>query len=166
MEDAGEQTVTAEADGFSLYTVEFTYNSLQYVLEGGGSVPLSAVLRAVGLVGEAESASVSDDELFSVAFDEGEWTLTSHRPFLTEEWLKVVIGGVEYGITVTDDIEFVSATCYVNGEKKTVQAVPVTEDPTIPYATTGHGAFLSPEKNERVPALRPVSHEIRKSRAV
>ena len=130
MEDTAEQTVTAETDGFSLYTVEFTYDSLQYVLQGGESVPLNTVLRAVGLAGEAESASVSNDELFSAAFEAGEWTLVSHRPFTTEEWLKVVIGGVEYEITVTDDIKFVSATCYVNGEAKTVQAVPVTEELT------------------------------------
>ena len=125
VEDAAEQTITAETDGFSLYTVEFTYDSLQYVLQGGESVPLNTVLRAVGLAGEAESASVSDEELFSAAFEAGEWTLVSHRPFTTEEWRKVVIG-VEYEITVTDDIEFVSATCYVNGEAKTVQAVQVT----------------------------------------
>ena len=130
VEDTAEQTVTAETDGFSLYTVEFTYDSLQYVLQGGESVPLNTVLRAVGLAGEAESASVSNDELFSAAFEAGEWTLVSHRPFTTEEWLKVVIGGVEYEITVTDDIKFVSATCYVNGEAKTVQAVPVTEELT------------------------------------
>ena len=126
VEDAAEQTITAETDGFSLYTVEFTYDSLQYVLQGGESVPLNTVLRAVGLAGEAESASVSDEELFSAAFEAGEWTLVSHRPFTTEEWLKVVIGGVEYEITVTDDIETVSAPYYENGVAKTAQAVQVT----------------------------------------
>ena len=28
-------TAITETDGFSLYTVEFTYNEMQYVLEGG-----------------------------------------------------------------------------------------------------------------------------------
>ena len=52
--DTGAETVSVTTDGFSLYTVEFTYGSLQYVLTGGGSVPLDVILAAVGLVDEAE----------------------------------------------------------------------------------------------------------------
>ncbi len=100
--DAAEETVTAQTDGFSIYTVEFTYESLQYVLQGGTSAPLSDIVRAVGLTGEVEGATVSNDALFSVSDETGEWMLASHRPFTSEEWLKVVVGGVEYEIAVTD----------------------------------------------------------------
>ena len=61
--DADAETVTATTDGFSLYTVEFTYNTLQYVMQGGTSVALSEILEAVGLRGEAQAVSVSDAAL-------------------------------------------------------------------------------------------------------
>ena len=101
--DAKAETVTALTDGFSLYTVEFTYNSLQYVLEGGAVVPLSEILASTGLSGTAEAVSVSNPELFSASDESGEWIVYSHRAFTTEEWMKVTIAGVAYMITVTDD---------------------------------------------------------------
>lgn len=102
--DGPEETVTTETEGFSLYTVEFTYHTLQYVLKGGTSTPLSDILNAVGLTGEATAVSVSNPELFSAAQDQtGVWVVTSLLPFDSEEWLKVTISGVEYLITVTDD---------------------------------------------------------------
>lgn len=42
-------TAIAETDGFSLYTVEFTYNNLQYVMNGDGSIALSEILDKVVL---------------------------------------------------------------------------------------------------------------------
>ena len=53
-------TATATSKGFSYYTVEFTYGDLQYVLQGGGSVPLADVLATVGLQGEPTAAASSD----------------------------------------------------------------------------------------------------------
>ncbi|MBE6018368.1 MAG: Cna B-type domain-containing protein, partial [Lachnospiraceae bacterium] len=97
-----DETVTVEAGGFSLYTVEFTYEDKQYVLKGDESVPLTEIMEEAGLTGQVESAEVSNEELFSVSEDEGVWTLTSHQAFYTQEWLKVTIGGAEYVIIVTD----------------------------------------------------------------
>ncbi|MBR5755445.1 MAG: hypothetical protein IKX97_06485, partial [Erysipelotrichaceae bacterium] len=48
-------TAIVETDGFSYYTVEFTYGNLEYVLEGDGYVKLSDLLSYVGLTGEVES---------------------------------------------------------------------------------------------------------------
>lgn len=100
--DAGAETVTAESDGFSLYTVEFTYNSIEYVMQGGTSVALSDVLSFVGLSGEAEAVAVSDERLFSASDATGEWILTSHQAFTTPEWMKVTINGKVFEIAVTD----------------------------------------------------------------
>ena len=100
--DVDGEAVTATTDGFSLYTVEFTYDTLQYVLEGGESAPLMEITTAVGLQGEATPVSVSDESLFRAAYEGGAWVIQSLRPFTTEEWMKVEIGGVSFTITVTD----------------------------------------------------------------
>ncbi len=97
-------TATAETDGFSLYTVEFIYTDKQYVLPGDSEVALADIMEAVGLSGEVSAVSVSDGTLFSVAKNEdGQWIVTAHKAFSTEEWMKVTISDVEYQITVTDD---------------------------------------------------------------
>ena len=99
-------TAIVETDGFSFYTVEFTYDSKQYVLSGDSEVALSEILEAVGLSGEASAVEVSDSSLFSAAKNEdGKWIVMAHQAFDTEEWMKVTINGVEYEITVTDDQE-------------------------------------------------------------
>ena len=134
--DAAEQTVTAQTDGFSIYTVEFTYNAMQYVLEGGESVSLSAVLDTVGLVGEVEAASVSDEALFSVSNASGAWLLETHQPFITEEWLRVTVNGVEYEITVTDAGAVQVAYCAM-GATHTVVAAVVGADTTTLRESSG-----------------------------
>ena len=97
-------TATAETDGFSLYTVEFSYNDLQYVMPGDSEIALSEILNIVGLTGEVTELAVSDSSLFSAEKnDSGEWFVTAHQTFSTEEWMRVTINDVVYEITVTDD---------------------------------------------------------------
>ena len=117
-------TATAETDGFSLYTVEFTYDNKQYVLPGDSEVALSEILDTVGLTGEVSAVEISDERLFSakkckvsadgktpekdgdenaIEDENGAWFVFAHQAFSTEEWMKVIIGGVGYEITVTDD---------------------------------------------------------------
>lgn len=106
--DPEEAAVTAQTDGFSLYTVEFTYGELQYVMEGGSEVKASVITKAVGLEGEIEDIRVSNEELFSASRESGEWIVKSHKPFKTDEWMRVTIDGAVYEIIVTDaegDIE-------------------------------------------------------------
>ena len=79
--ESGE--VTADSDGFSFYTVEFTYEDLEYVLSGDESVPLSEVLEAIGLSGDVTDAEVSNESLFSVSKAHGEWIVTANRAFTT-----------------------------------------------------------------------------------
>ena len=104
--------VEAVTDGFSFYTVEFTYGTMTYVLPGGSEVKLSDVLSYVGLSGEVTAASGSNDELFSITQESGEWMIHSHQPFNTEEKLSVTINGIVYEIIVTDTN--VSGTIYAS----------------------------------------------------
>ncbi|MBR4474323.1 MAG: InlB B-repeat-containing protein [Oscillospiraceae bacterium] len=98
--------VVAVTDGFSLYTVEFTYSELQYVLPGGDSVALNEILATLNLEGTVDAGDdaveVSDRTLFEAKKENGVWTVYSYEPFKTNEWMKVSIGGVVYEITVTD----------------------------------------------------------------
>ncbi|MBQ3268164.1 MAG: leucine-rich repeat protein, partial [Atopobiaceae bacterium] len=96
-------TATATSEGFSYYTVEFTYGDLQYVLPGGGSVPLADILAAVGLQGEPTDAASSAPGLFSVEMRDGAWTVSARRAFTSTETLAVTVNGTEYAIAVTDD---------------------------------------------------------------
>lgn len=100
--DTGK-TIVVETDGFSYFTVEFTYNDLKYVLDGNSSIPLTVILNAVGLTGEVSEVEVSNSELFTASKEDGVWSVTALYAFDTEEWMKVTITGVEYLIKVTDD---------------------------------------------------------------
>jgi len=95
--------VTVETDGFSFYTVEFTYGKIEYSIEGGGRVFLSEILDAVGLKGTATDARSSNEDLVSVKrTDEGEIYLVSNREFHSDEKLEVDISGITYEILMTD----------------------------------------------------------------
>ena len=92
-------TATVETEGFSLYTVEFTYQDLKYTL-GDSSVALSAILTELGLTGDVTAVDVSNTGLFSASNESGEWVVTAHQAFPTDEWMKFTIGDVAYEITV------------------------------------------------------------------
>ncbi|MBQ8117184.1 MAG: hypothetical protein IJ147_03910 [Lachnospiraceae bacterium] len=101
-----DEAVVAETEGFSYYTVEFTYGIRQYVLQGDERVSLTAILEAVGITvnGGITDVAVSNEELFAAMWEDGEWYVAARQPFYTEEWLKFTMGGVEYVIVVTDAV--------------------------------------------------------------
>ena len=111
--DESGEAIEVTTDGFSYYTVEFTYDGLQYVMEGDTALPLSTILDFVGLTGTVEDAYSSNDELFSVMkavleertwveSSDGEWMVIANKAFSSNETLTVTINGVEYVIDVTD----------------------------------------------------------------
>ncbi|MBO6282671.1 MAG: hypothetical protein J6M63_01935, partial [Pseudobutyrivibrio sp.] len=104
--EATETSTTVEAvtDGFSFYTVEFTYNNLQYVMNGDTTVALAEILNHVGLQGTVTNAVSDAPELFSVANTDSGWSVTAHEAFTTEQRLTVTIDGSDYVIVVTDDV--------------------------------------------------------------
>ncbi|MBR4758965.1 MAG: hypothetical protein IK078_02305, partial [Lachnospiraceae bacterium] len=89
----------------SSYTVEFTYGEKQYVMNGDTTIPLSDILDHIGLSGEVSSVRVSDASLFSASNRHGEWKVTAHQAFHTDEWMKVTVDGVEYEIKITDSMQ-------------------------------------------------------------
>ena len=125
-----EDVATVETEGFSIYTVEFTYDKKQFVLEGGSYIKLEEVLSSIGLNGKVTSYKVSDKTLFDVVkgtedgityrYETPELEaieaygipvdnpkgnilyLVSLKPFISQEWLKVTIDDIEYEIVVTD----------------------------------------------------------------
>ena len=103
LETVGDSTAVVETDGFSIYTIEFIYRELQYVLPGYSSVALGEILDAVDLTGEVTAVEISDTSLFSASNETGEWIVTAHQAFSSTEWMKVTINGVTYEITVTDN---------------------------------------------------------------
>ena len=122
--------VTAVSDGFSYYTVEFTYDEKQYVMNGDTTVALSDILDYVGLTGEVSAVSVSDESLFSASNESGEWMVTAHQAFSTNEWMKVTIDGVEYEIVVTDATNISSGATYkVDGSTTYSITIPKTSSP-------------------------------------
>ncbi len=94
---------TVKTDGFSYYTVEFTYGTLQYVLDGDSDVALADILTAVGLSGDVDAVEVSDNTLFDAVQENGEWVVKAITPFTSNEWMKVTIDDSVYEIVVTDD---------------------------------------------------------------
>ena len=112
--------VTAESDGFSYYTVEFTYDEKQYVMNGDTTIALTDILDYVGLTGEVSAVSVSDESLFSASDESGEWMVTAHKAFSTNEWMKVTVDGIEYEIVVTDRNATYSSSANVTGESNDI----------------------------------------------
>ena len=102
--DAEEEgnTVSAETDGFSYYTVEFTYGDLQYVMDGDSEIPLSTILDKIGLSGTVTAATSSNPELFSVENNGSDWTVKALQAFCSEETLSLTIDGIDYVVKVTD----------------------------------------------------------------
>ncbi len=126
-------TVEAETTGFSFYTVEFTYNGLQYVMDGDTYVLLSEILDYLGISGNVVSAVSSNEELFYARkyvyeeenqatgagglkeSEDGQWYIVAVNPFSTDETLIVTMDdGNEYTIAVTDSQEEVGAHSYTN----------------------------------------------------
>ena len=83
-------------------TVEFTRDGFEYSVPGGTEVCLTDVLSALDVDGDVTDVYVSNDSLFSVALDNGEWFITSHQGFSTQEWINVTVNGEIYDITVTE----------------------------------------------------------------
>ena len=104
----GTTVVTAKTDGFSYYTVEFTYGEKQYVLNGDSSTKLTEILKHVGISLKSGNESItkaesSEPELFSVSKNtDGEWTVSALKAFSVTEKLTVEADGISYEIAVTD----------------------------------------------------------------
>ena len=96
-----DELVVAETDGFSYYTLVFSYESLTYEMDGDTTVPLSNILDAVGLSGTVSSVTPSNTNFLRAEQTNGVWYITSLRAFTsTSVKLTVTIGSTDYPISV------------------------------------------------------------------
>ncbi len=135
-------TATVATDSFSVYTVEFTYGELTYVMNGDSTIKISDILNSVGLTGVVSSVECSDTSLFSASDESGEWIISSHKAFSTTEWMKVTIEDIVYEIKVTDAQ---TGTCGTNvtwtldGDTLTISGTGAMAD----YTTTSNAPWYS-----------------------
>ena len=106
-------TLEVETTGFSMYTVEFTYNGLQFVLDGNTEAYLSDVLEQIGITGTITDAKSSNEELFKAFYVRDNWKIAALKAFSTYETLTVVVDDVTYEIEVTDSQYTVSDGSFV-----------------------------------------------------
>ncbi len=95
-------TLEVETTGFSMYTVEFTYNGLLFVMDGDTELYLSDVLAELGIYGEITYAKSSNEELFKAFYIRDNWKIAALQAFSSYELLTVIVDGKTYEIDVTD----------------------------------------------------------------
>ena len=103
-----------DAESFSvygvLYTVDFTYDGYTFSIPGEGTILLSALAEQLKLaekgfaIENVKDVTFSNNELLKIEKQDGDWLLTSLKPFLTEETLTIVMadGATKFIIKVTD----------------------------------------------------------------
>ena len=113
--DIKESTVSAETEGFSLYTVEFTYGDLTYVHDNTDNntdtVSLEMIAEKTGLTGTAFSASADTADADYLTIDNTAKTVTFLKTFTDAKVLTVTLNSgtaespilTEYDINVKND---------------------------------------------------------------
>ena len=76
-----DELVVAETDGFSYYTLVFSYESLTYEMDGDTTVPLTTILDTIGLSGTVSSVTSSQTALVTATETNGVWYVTAIRTF-------------------------------------------------------------------------------------
>ena len=151
-----DEIVSAETDGFSLYVVEFTYNSLSYLLSGDKAM-LSDVLKVVGLEGTVESVSGTDG--LEIKEKSGDYEISIKTTLSNEEKISVTIDNIAYEIAVTGrdaediyDISKGNITISATSTGTTVKQGDKDEEPVIGSVvitgeTDKYSINISAEKN-------------------
>ncbi len=113
-EEDGELLVST--DGFSIFQLDFIYGMLQYQVSADEPAELSAILSAVGLTGNVESAVSGNEKYLSVTETGDGFIVNALQHFDTEEELTVVINGLEYVILVITTVpEGINVVLYKDG---------------------------------------------------
>lgn len=128
-----DNTVTFETNGFSVYgfayTVDYTFENHEYHMQGETSMLLSELFEKLSINADAADAinvTFTNDALLAVEKTENDWTLTSLKPFTSQETLTVTMSDdTVYVIAVTDAQEYSNLSDYI----------------TDASLTTGEGTF-------------------------
>ena len=116
-QDVKEATVAAETDGFSLYTVRFTYSDLSYTVEYDSDdevgVPLQTIIDELGIEGRAVQGSVKDEyqPLFDVNGGYVKFSQPFDSPLLKALIARVVVHSVEFDADIVTDYEITIDYC-------------------------------------------------------
>jgi hypothetical protein len=127
--------VSFESDSFSVYaivyTVDFTYSNYAYSIEGGSSILLSSLAQELGLrdiaqsrdfaIEDVDDVTFSDSSLVSVTKQDGDFVLTSLKPFTSTEKLTILMkDGSKYEVEVKDaqEVDFGQYITSVDTYKK------------------------------------------------
>ena len=147
--------VTFATDGFSVfvvmgYTVDFQQGEYIYSIAGESSVTLSKLFQELKItevaLNEVSDVVFSDPTLIQVEKKDGDWLLSSLKPFATEETLSIMLNsGSTMVIRVTDE-QAVNVTL-MNGDQvfQTVEKVvgqPIGELPSLPSELIPEGCSL------------------------
>ena len=108
-----DEKVSFSAEGFSVYgvgytyTVDFRYGEAEAHMPGGSEMLLSELLAQLGIeqsAADVVSVNYTDPSQLSFTQAEGNWTITSLKPFTTEEELTLTFAdGTVVEIRVKDD---------------------------------------------------------------
>lgn len=148
------EAVTFESDAFSVYaivyTVDFAYSldgrAFAYSMEGGTSMKLSALVEALGIieetslengkafVAEVNNVEFTDSTLLKVKKDffGNDWTLTSLKPFTTEETLTITMNnGNMFTVGVTDAQYTTDLNSLLTGITVKLNGTPISDGDTV-----------------------------------
>ena len=112
-DDTEVSEIQFDAESFSVYgvvyTVDFEYDGYTFSIPGEGTILLSALAEQLKLaekgfsIENVKEVTFSNSELLKIEQKDGDWLLTSLKPFLTEETLTIVMAdGAKFIIKVTD----------------------------------------------------------------
>ena len=130
-----KNTVSFESDSFSVYaivyTVDFTFSSYTYSIQGGSSILLSSLAEKLGLhdskqnkdfsIADVDDVTFSDSSLVKVTKKDGDWELASKKPFTSTEKLTISMkDGSRYEVKVKDaqEVDFSKYITSVDTYKK------------------------------------------------
>ena len=144
-EDTAADEVAFDTDSFSLYafytyTVDYYYQEEEYHQAGGTATTLSKLFSELKIdhsINEVQEVSFSNPDLLKVEQGENDWTLTSLKPFDTEEKLTITLKDgtvIEIGVK---DIYVTGIPDYTEPSWVVKQGNASTYTSFLPYATAG-----------------------------
>ena len=98
------QTISAESNGFSVYTITFSYEKRQFFLLTDTTIPVSEVLNTVGLIGTPTAVTLSGQEAgMGIVLEQREniWILKAGSQSVSEaQILTITLHGINFEILV------------------------------------------------------------------
>ena len=98
--DESAETITATTEGFSIYTIEFTYETMVYRLRYGDSVAVSNIMQTFGLSGTVDSVVLNDESPLRATETNGGWYIAAKQLFAVDQMITVTLAGGSTGYEI------------------------------------------------------------------